>query len=93
MIRKPAHDGHTTPSLDVLNASIVALESMSAQPFSEPLLLGDEPIVPIEQLVYRGRAALRCAVEIRDELRERGTAPDAESLEELFDLLELAQTE
>ena len=93
MIRKPAHDGHTTPSLDVLNASIVALESMSAQPFSEPLLLGDEPIVPIEQLVYRGRAALRRAVEIRDELRERGTAPDAESLEELFDLLELAQTE
>jgi hypothetical protein len=77
----------------VLNASIAALESISAQPFAEPVDLGDEPVVPIEVLTYRGRAALARAVEIRDELRRTGSTPDASALEELFDLLELAQVE
>jgi hypothetical protein len=52
----------------------------------------EEDIVPIESLLYRGRAALDRAVEIRDELRGAPSS-DPTALEELFDLLELARAE
>lgn len=47
-------------------------------------------VVPIEELLYRGDAALRRALE----LRERVEAPggDADALAELFDLVELAMS-
>jgi hypothetical protein len=48
--------------------------------------------VPIESLLYRGRAALDRAVEIRDELRAAPTG-NPTALDELFDLLELARAE
>jgi chemotaxis protein histidine kinase CheA len=46
-------------------------------------------LVPIETLVYRGRAALDRAREVRDLLRG-ATPPDPALLSELFDLLDLA---
>ncbi len=49
-------------------------------------------VVPIEQLLYRGRAALTRAAEIRDDIRARGTAAP-ELLDELFALLDLALVE
>ena len=49
--------------------------------------------MPIESLLYRGRAALDRAVEIRDAMRRAGPPTDPDALEELFDLLELARAE
>jgi hypothetical protein len=46
--------------------------------------------VPIEQLLYSGRAALDRAREVRDALRARPGAPDPALLAELYDLLDLA---
>jgi hypothetical protein len=49
--------------------------------------------VPIEPLLYRGRAALQRAAELRQELRRHDGVPPREVVEELFDLVELALTE
>ena len=49
-------------------------------------------VVPIESLLYRGRAALDREVEIRDRLRA-APASDPSALEELFDLRELARVD
>ncbi|HEU4628229.1 MAG TPA: Hpt domain-containing protein [Gemmatimonadaceae bacterium] len=46
--------------------------------------------VPIGELLYRGRAALGRALELRDEIRREGGTPSTEQLDELFDLLDLA---
>ncbi|MGQ0765707.1 MAG: Hpt domain-containing protein [Gemmatimonadota bacterium] len=46
--------------------------------------------VPIETLLYRGRAAIDRAIELRDAMRQRGET-DVASLEEIFDLLGLAR--
>jgi hypothetical protein len=49
------------------------------------------PIVPVEELLYRGAAALARAREVRDRLRAaHGAVPDAALLAELYDLLDLA---
>ena len=52
-----------------------------------------ELVLPIETLLYRGDSALRRAREIRDEIRSGGGAPSAETLDELFALLDLAGAE
>jgi hypothetical protein len=63
------------------------------QPLVEPSPISDDDIVPIESLLYRGRAALDRAVEIRDELRGGAASADQAALNELFDLLDLARAE
>jgi hypothetical protein len=50
------------------------------------------PPVPIESLLYRGRAALERALEIRSE-RVAGELPAPEAVEELLDLIALAAEE
>ena len=50
-------------------------------------------LVPIEQLLYRGPAALARARELRDSLRRQGRTPDPDVLSELFDLLDLVGAE
>ncbi|AHG90507.1 Hpt domain protein [Gemmatirosa kalamazoonensis] len=49
-------------------------------------------VVPIDTLLYRGRAALERARELRNALRG-ADAPDAVLLDELYDLLDLAALE
>lgn len=75
-----------------LAQSLAGLELLEQEPLSEPAPLDDDSIVPIESLLYRGRAALERARELRDRLRERGAA-DPNTLQELYDLLDLARTE
>jgi chemotaxis protein histidine kinase CheA len=55
-----------------------------------PAAAAEESLVPIEQLFYRGQAALGRARELRATIRARGTAPSADDVAELFDLLDLA---
>ena len=51
-----------------------------------------QDLVPIESLLYRGKAALARASQLRDEMKQSG-AHDQEALDELFDLIELARAE
>ena len=80
-------------SASLIDASIAALDGLETNPFSDPVPLPEDVVVPIESLLYRGRAALDRAVEIRDELRGRTPSNDPTALEELFDLLELARAD
>ncbi|HVX40571.1 MAG TPA: Hpt domain-containing protein [Gemmatimonadaceae bacterium] len=80
-------------SAALIDSSIAALESLEQHPFVQPVALPEDAVVPIESLLYRGRAALDRAVEIRDQLKRSGPVSDPAALEELFDLLELARAE
>jgi hypothetical protein len=77
----------------LIDSSIAALDALGSNPFSDPIPIPEDTVVPIESLLYRGRAALDRAVEIRDEIRGAGTNVDPGALEELFDLLDLARVE
>ena len=63
---------------------------MAGERLAEPIGFNDD-IVPVDALLYRGRAALDRAVELRDAIRRAGGAPAPEALEELYDLVELAR--
>ena len=77
----------------LIESSLSALEELEPAAFAERIAIPEDTVVPIESLLYRGRAALDRAVEIRDELRTRGRYNDREALDELFDLLDLARAE
>ena len=78
---------------DLLDASLSTLATRETTPLAEPApAAGENEIVPIEALLYRGNAALERARVLRDELRRRGSA-DPESLHELYDLLDLARAD
>jgi hypothetical protein len=77
---------------DLLDAGIKNLGALSYTPLSTPKVVDEQPPVPIEALLYRGRSAIQRCVEIRDESRRRGGALDDEAKAELFDLLDLALT-
>jgi hypothetical protein len=75
----------------LLDQTISSLESYSATPTLQPIPIVEENVVPIDTLLYRGEAALDRAMELREQWR-RGSFDQA-TLEELFDLLELARAE
>lgn len=78
---------------ELLEDGIASFMELDAKPLSQPATLDDDKVVPIEQLLYCGRAALERAAELRSELLGQPTAPPREAVEELFDLIELALTE
>lgn len=77
----------------LLGAGIRGLGQLAQRPLSQPVEIVDEALVPIDALVYRGRAALDRALELRNSLRGTNRAPSADELSELYDLLELATTD
>jgi chemotaxis protein histidine kinase CheA len=77
----------------LLDAGIEKLGSLRNTPFSVPSAIADQPPVPIEVLLYRGRAAIERCVQIRGEVRGSGGTLDSDSLDEIFDLLDLALTD
>lgn len=76
-------------TMAVLDRGIDSLSSLAAMQMSDPVEIEEQPLVPIDSLLYRGRAAIARAIELRDEIRQRG-APSADAMDELFDLLDLA---
>lgn len=74
----------------LLDDSIAALVALRSKPLGQPIALAEDEVVEIETLLYRGRAALDRAVELRDAVRG-ANPPDQGALDELFDLLELAR--
>ncbi|MEX2154867.1 MAG: Hpt domain-containing protein [Gemmatimonadaceae bacterium] len=75
-----------------LDATIATFEALSGERMAEPVAIDDD-VVPVDALLYRGRAALDRAVELRDAIRRGGGPPSQEMLEELYDLVELARVE
>jgi HPt (histidine-containing phosphotransfer) domain-containing protein len=75
----------------LLDLGIASVEDLAERPLSAPVPV-EETLVPIESLLYRGEAAWRRALELRDDLRKQA-APQREALEELYDLLDLVTDE
>jgi chemotaxis protein histidine kinase CheA len=75
----------------LLELGIASVEELAERPLSAPIPV-EETLVPIESLIYRGEAAWRRALELRDDLRKQASPP-RESLEELYDLLDLVTDE
>ena len=76
-----------------LQDGIAGLRRLEDQPLSMPTPMPDDDAVPIETLLYRGRAALRRAAELRTEWQRSPAPPSPEAMQELFDLLDLALVE
>jgi hypothetical protein len=82
--------GHELQNL--LNTSIMQLGAVSGSSIRKtPVRL--PPPVAIETLLYRGRAALDRALEVREEIIEGGSGEMQSQVEELLDLVVLAATE
>jgi chemotaxis protein histidine kinase CheA len=90
----PAAPVQRPPSL--LDRGIASLDSFSAKRHLTPAPLPEDDethLVPIESLLYRGRAALERAVQLRDTMKQSGVTDDPDAIDELFDLIELARAE
>ena len=84
----------TGPALRaLLQDGLTGLSSLETTPLSEPAVIPDADVVPIESLLYRGRGALARAAELREQVRQQGGMPSRESVQELFDLIDLALVE
>jgi len=83
----------TGPELhQFLQSGIAGFHELAETPLAPPAPLDDATLVPIDDLLYRGRAALDRAIELRNAIRASGGV-DADALSELFDLLDLAAVE
>ena len=78
---------------DLLGAGISGLSSLGNTPLAEPTEIEDDGVVPIQDLLYRGRSALRRAAQLGQSFRTLGAPPSEDDLAELYDLLELAEAE
>jgi chemotaxis protein histidine kinase CheA len=76
---------------DVLNSSLATMRGLETRN-SGPQPTTTE-LVPIQQLLYKGQAAIERAAEIRRALKKSGNAPTRALVDELVDLVELASTE
>ena len=80
-------------TMAVLDQGIDSLSSIASHPMVDPVDIGEQPLVPIDALLYRGRAAIERAIELREEIRRRGGTASDDTMAELFDLLDLALAE
>lgn len=76
-----------------LDSGLSGLARLNDEPLAEPQNVEDDGVVPIQDLLYRGKAALARAREVGDNIKAAGLSPDADALAELFDLLELAASD
>jgi chemotaxis protein histidine kinase CheA len=76
---------------DALSSSLAAMRGLETRN-SGPQPTTTE-LVPIQNLLYRGRSAIERAAEIRRALKKAGNAPTRALVDELVDLVELASTE
>ena len=76
----------------LLNTSIVQLGAVSGEA-RRRTPIRPQPAVSIDTLLYRGRAALERALEVREAIVAGGAEQSREHIEELLDLVALAATE
>jgi hypothetical protein len=75
---------------ELLGRGIDALENLTAQLLAKPLAVGPMAVVPVETLLYRGRAALERAAAIREQIKAAGGQAAPAALDEMYDLIGLA---
>ena len=92
-MRNPTPSAGAAALGDLLDRGIRNLGTLAKTPLSNPVALSEQPPVPIDALLYRGRAAIERARQIRDAIRQKGGVADADTLSELYDLLDLALTD
>ncbi|MBX3175227.1 MAG: hypothetical protein KF709_12490 [Gemmatimonadaceae bacterium] len=78
---------------DLLAVGIAGLAPLDEVRLADPVIGEDDDVIPIEELLYRGKDALRRAIEIGETLRQAASTPDDDTLAELYDLLQLAAVE
>lgn len=77
-----------------LESGLTGLARLNDEPMAEPANVDeDDGVVPIQDLLYRGKAALARAIVVSEGIKTGGMHPDQDALTELFDLLELATSE
>jgi hypothetical protein len=81
------------PLHEMLSSGIAGLELLTTERLAPPRIGEEDDVVPIEELLYRGEAALARATELGDLLRQGRIVPNTEILAELHDLLQLAAAE
>lgn len=74
----------------LLATGIAGLAPLGSALMAAPVLDADDDVVPIEDLLFRGREALQQALHIGERLRDASAPADATTLAELYDLLQLA---
>lgn len=77
----------------LLSQGLSGLSGLGSSTFAEPLVGEEDDVIPIEDLLFRGKDALQRALSIGESLKRSGSVPDAETLAELYDLLQLAAAE
>jgi hypothetical protein len=75
---------------DLLGKGIEALDNLTMKPIAKPVAFGAIEVVPVETILYRGRAALERAAAIREQIKSAGGAATQATLEEMYDLIGLA---
>ncbi|MCE9601030.1 MAG: hypothetical protein K8S21_02295 [Gemmatimonadetes bacterium] len=75
---------------ELLATGIAGLSPLATSQLAEPAMMPDEDVVPIEDLLFRGKEALQQALQLGDRLRNAQTPADHDTLAELYDLLQLA---
>jgi hypothetical protein len=78
---------------ELLSTGIAGLSPLGEERLAEPLVGDEDDVIPVEDLLFRGKDALQHALELGDQLRAGTTAPDPTTLAELYDLLQLAAAE
>ncbi|MFI5245829.1 MAG: hypothetical protein ACHQQR_11415, partial [Gemmatimonadales bacterium] len=78
---------------DLLGMGLSGLSDLERTPLAEPAAIEDDGVVPIQDLLYRGKAALHRAAQLGQVARQAGSTPNAEAVAEILDLLELAEAE
>ena len=75
----PAPTGQTLRH--ALDAGLSGLARLNEEPLAEPAHVPeDDGVVPIQDLLYRGKAALARAREVGDAIKAAGLAPDPDAL-------------
>ena len=82
--------GEAEKRSDLLGRGIDALDVLTMKPIAPPVTFGGTDVVPVETLLYRGRAALERAAAIREQIKAAGGVASATTLDEMYDLIGLA---
>jgi hypothetical protein len=77
----------------LLAEGLSGLSALGGNTFAAPLVGEEDDVIPIEDLLFRGKDALQRALVLGESLKRAGAAPDSETLAELYDLLQLAAAE
>ncbi len=91
---RPAAASGAPPSGAALQAllatGLAGLEPLASERLAAPLVGEEDDVIPIDELLFRGRDALARAAALGETLRAAAGPPDPQALAELYDLLQLA---